>query len=81
MNAETHLLVRDETGAIIEPVDSDRYDGDPEIMFEREFHRMLSPWTTDDLKLECEDCDLNSEQVSPHYFQGISHNFKTIAEY
>lgn len=51
MNAKAHLLGRDETGAEIEPVDSDRYDGDLETMFEREFHRMLSPWTTDDVEL------------------------------
>jgi hypothetical protein len=49
---KTHLLGRDETGAPIEP--PDHYDHNDQIEFERYFKNQPSPWTEDDLKLECE---------------------------
>ena len=79
-NFKAHILGRDETGTVTEPPDF--YDSDPEVMFERDFKRFLAPWTRDDLKLECEDCGLVSEQVSPHYFPEIldPRTVDTIAE-
>jgi hypothetical protein len=37
-------------------------------MYEREFKRQLAPWTLEDLKLECEDCKIESEDVVYHDF-------------
>ena len=61
-----HLLGRDETGAINEP--SSAWDDNDQIEFERYFKNQLSPWTKDDLKLECEDCGVESEEVSNRCF-------------
>jgi hypothetical protein len=62
ISIKTHLLGRDQTGAPIEPPDS--FDGNDQVEFERYLKRQLSPWTLDDLKLECEDCGVESEDVS-----------------
>ncbi len=64
---KTHLLGCDETGAPNEPADV--YNSNDEVEFERYFKNQLVPWTGDDLKLECEDCGLKSEQVSYHAFR------------
>lgn len=64
------LLGRDETGAIREP--EDYWDGNQQIKFERYFKNQLSPWTTEDLKLKCEDCKVLSEDVSDHYVKAES---------
>jgi uncharacterized small protein (DUF1192 family) len=61
------LLGRDESGAATEAPDF--YGGEnPQIMFERDFQRLLAPWTREDLKLECEDCGKESEDVSTREF-------------
>ncbi|MGA2628230.1 MAG: hypothetical protein ABSF63_14355 [Candidatus Bathyarchaeia archaeon] len=73
---KTHLLGRDETGAPNEPPDT--YSGNDQVVFERYFHNMLSPWTEDHLKLECEDCGLFSEEVSNHTFM---HPYPRETEY
>jgi hypothetical protein len=62
-----HLLGRNETGAIKEPENA--WDKNPQIMFERYFKSQLSPWTEQDLKLECEDCGLESEDVFSRSFE------------
>jgi len=67
-NIKVHLLGRDETGAPIEPPDNENYDGDEQIMFERDFQAFLSPWTREDLRLKCEDCGIESEEVSLRRF-------------
>jgi hypothetical protein len=68
-NVKAHLLGRDETGLPTEPVDY--YDGNGHVMFERDFQNLfLAPWHESDLKLECEDCGVNSEKVSTRCFPG-----------
>jgi len=73
---KAHLLGRDETGAVNEPQDS--YRANEQIEFERYFHDMLSPWTEDHVKLECEDCGVKSEDVSNRH---ISHPYPKPDEY
>lgn len=73
---KTHLLGRDETGAPVEP--PDKYDHNAQIEFERYFNNQLSPWTQDDLKLECDECGVKSEDVSNRRFP---HNFPEADEY
>ena len=63
---KAHMLGRDETGVVMEP--PDHYDGQPEISFERDFSKLLAPWSKADLKLECQDCKANSEAVSTRVF-------------
>jgi ssDNA-binding Zn-finger/Zn-ribbon topoisomerase 1 len=65
-NIKVHLLGRDETGAITEP--QDFWDSNQQVMYEREFKRQLAPWTLEDLKLQCEDCKVESEDVEYHNF-------------
>jgi hypothetical protein len=67
-NIKAHLLGRDETGATNEP--DDVYVGHPQVEYERYFRSLLSPWTQQDLKLKCQDCDKESEEVSTHDFSG-----------
>jgi len=69
-NIKMHLLGRAETGAATEPPDA--YSENTQVEFERYFRNQLSPWTQDDLKLECEDCGLKSEGVSNRHF---SHSY------
>lgn len=76
MAVKTRLLGRDETGAPNEP--PDLYDGSDQVEFERYFKRILSPWTLDDLKLECEDCGALTEEVTQ---RTISHPSSEEAEY
>jgi hypothetical protein len=66
MTVKTHLLGRDQTGAPNEPPDV--YSGNSQIEFERYFKNMLSPWSPEDLKLECEDCGRKSEEVRNRHF-------------
>jgi len=66
---KSHLLGRDETGAPGEPVGT--WDHNAQVMFERSFHSFLMPWTLDLLKLKCQDCGIESEEVSHHDFQEI----------
>jgi hypothetical protein len=63
---KAHLLGRDETGAVRDP--PDYYEGDFQIMFEREFRNLLEPWRESDLKLRCENCGVESEDVDPQLF-------------
>jgi hypothetical protein len=63
---KAHLLGRDETGVVTEP--SSHYYGNSAIMFERDLRGSLSPWTKDDLKLKCENCGLENEEVSTRRF-------------
>jgi len=62
LSIKAHILGRDETGTVKEPANV--YSGNAEVMFERDFKRLLEPWTLEDLKLECEDCGVTSEKVS-----------------
>jgi hypothetical protein len=76
-NIKVHLLGRDETGAANEP--ADYWDSNPQIMFERAFKGFLMPWTLQDLKLKCEDCSVESEDVSHHEFPEIQDShWKTL---
>ncbi len=65
-NVKVHVLGRDETGAPTEP--ADYYNGNSEVEFEHVFQTFLTPWTPQDLKLKCEDCNVNSEDVSTRKF-------------
>ena len=62
LSIKAHILGRDETGTVKEPANV--YSGNAEVMFERDFKRLLEPWTLEDLKLKCEDCGVTSEKVS-----------------
>ncbi len=68
---KTHLCGRDETGAPNEPPDFYHDSNDPQVEFERSFRKFLSPWSQDDLKLKCEDCNVNNEEVTHHEFPSI----------
>ena len=70
-----HLLGRDETGAVIEP--ENYWEDNQQIEFERYFKNQLSPWTLEDLKMECVDCHVKSEDVSNRYF---SHPYPESSE-
>ena len=72
LNIKTHLLGRDETGSSNEP--SDCWDGNDEVEFERHFRDHLKPWTLDRLRLKCEDCHVESEQVTDRYIDGAHRN-------
>jgi hypothetical protein len=69
LNIKAHLLGRDETGATNEP--DDVYARNAQVEYERYFRSLLTAWTREDLKLECEDCGVDSEDVSHHNFQEI----------
>jgi hypothetical protein len=58
---KAHLLGRNETGALKEP--PDYYNGNPEVMFERDFKKFLEPWQESDLSLQCEDCKQVSKDI------------------
>jgi hypothetical protein len=66
---KTHLLGRGETGVSNEP--NDIYEDNPEVMFERDFKTFLAPWTQTDLELKCEDCGVESEDVTHREFANI----------
>lgn len=68
-NIKAHMNGRDETGAVKEPPNC--YDENPQVEFERYFRNLMGPWTLQDLKLKCEDCGVESEDVSHHDFQEI----------
>ncbi|MCX6658952.1 MAG: hypothetical protein NTX81_01030 [Candidatus Bathyarchaeota archaeon] len=67
INIKAHLLGRDETGAVHEP--SDVYSGNQEVEFERAFKTFMAPWTAADLKLKCDDCGKESEEVTTRHIQ------------
>jgi hypothetical protein len=48
-----------------------RYASDEQFSFEREFQNFLEPWTRQDLKLKCEDCGVESEEVEYHGFPSL----------
>jgi hypothetical protein len=60
---KAHLLGRSEVGNIIEP--EDYYRANSEVEFERAFQNsVMHPWTEKDLRLECQECHNNSEDVA-----------------
>ena len=72
---KAHILGRDETGAPNEP--DAIYDYNDQVEFERLFKNQLTPWTLEDLKLECVDYHVKSEDVSNRYF---SHPYPKLSE-
>jgi hypothetical protein len=58
---KSHLLGRDQTGAINEP--GNVWDYNAQIEYERLFASFLRPWKSEWLKLECKDCGEKSEEV------------------
>ena len=66
LSIKAHILGRDETGTVKEPANV--YSGNAEVMFERDFKRLLEPWTLEDLKLKCEDCGVESEDTTNRHF-------------
>jgi hypothetical protein len=60
---KAHLLGRDQTGAIRDP--PDHYDGSSQVMFERDFQQFFGGSKGSDLRLRCEDCGVEGEDVSP----------------
>jgi hypothetical protein len=75
-NIKAHLLGRDETGATNEP--HDIYAGNPQVEYERYFRSLLSPWTQQDLKLECKDCGVSSDQVRNRHFPSKYENYEEV---
>jgi hypothetical protein len=74
---KAHLLGRDETGAIIEP--ENYWDHNQQIEFERYFKDFLMcHWTPEDLKLECVDCHVKSEDVSNYE---LEHPYPQVDEH
>ena len=71
VNIKTHLLGRDETGSPNEP--DDIWHDNSEVEYERYFRSVLTPWTQQHLKLKCEDCGKESEEVSTREF---SHEYE-----
>jgi hypothetical protein len=67
LNIKAHLLGRNATGVVNEP--SDIYDGNPQVEFERTFKLFMAPWTAADLKIKCDDCGLESEEVTTRHIQ------------
>ena len=65
-NIKAHLLGRDETGVTNEPADV--YARNSQVEYERYFRSLLSPWDQQDLKLKCEDCGKENEEVSTREF-------------
>ena len=74
-NIKAHLG-RDETGATNEP--HDIYAGNPQVEYERYFRSLLSPWTQQDLKLECKDCGVSSDQVRNRHFPSKYENYEEV---
>jgi hypothetical protein len=78
-NIKVHLLGRDETGAPNEP--DNIWDDNAQIEFERWFKGQVSPWVESDLKLTCEDCGVESEEVSHRDFREIKDShWNTLVE-
>jgi hypothetical protein len=67
LNIKAHILGRNESGAIVEP--GDHYEGNAYVEFERDFRNLLTPWIESDLRLECADCGIESEDVSDRYVE------------
>lgn len=67
---KAHLLGRDETGAVEEPMDTFEDDTHPLTRFERKVHAYLAkPWTTDDLKTKCEKCGTENETTQTRHYE------------
>jgi hypothetical protein len=66
LSIKVHLLGRGESGAPIEP--EGFFEGNVQVEFERYFQRLISPWSPDQLKLECQDCHACSMSVSRRRF-------------
>jgi hypothetical protein len=64
LNIKAHLLGRDETGTPNEPADVYDEGSRPQVEYERYFRSELAPWSLQDLKLKCQDCGVESEDVS-----------------
>ena len=73
-----HLLGRDETGAVTEP--ENYWDENQQVEFERYFKNQLAPWTLEDLKLECEDCHEESEDVTYYTYDGEINMYADLCE-
>ena len=56
INIKAHMIGRDQTGVVNEPLD--HYDGNQEVEFEREFQKFMK------LSIKCQDCGRESEEVS-----------------
>jgi hypothetical protein len=69
VNMKTHALGRDQTGATSEPPDYFTGSKNPQVEFERYLDGLLSPWTREDLKTECEDCGVESQEVETRQFE------------
>lgn len=64
---KAHLLGRDETGAIRDP--PNHCGASPQVMFERDFQTFLERWRGSALRLRCQDCGVESENVCPRPFE------------
>lgn len=70
---KAHLLGRDETGTVREPLNFDSSDNHPLTLFERRIREYLAkPWTVDRLKIKCADCGVESDEIHSHaiYYNG-----------
>ncbi len=75
---KSHLLGRDETGTVKEPLNFHSSDNHPLTLFERQVHNYLSrPWTVEGLKIKCEKCEAESDSTRTRTFE----RFYTTSDY
>jgi hypothetical protein len=79
LSIKAHMNGHTESGAVMDPPDV--WDDNSQVEFERYFQGLMEPWSRKDLRLECEDCGIESEDVSHHDFEEIHDgHYRTIVE-
>ena len=67
---KAHLLGRDETGTVKEPLDFHSPQSHPLTLFERQVHDCLAtPWTVERLKIKCAKCGIESDSTRTRTFE------------
>ena len=67
---KSHLLGRDETGTVKEPLNFHSSQTHPLTLFERQVHDFLDkPWTVESLKIKCERCGTESDSTRTRAFE------------
>ncbi|TSA43310.1 hypothetical protein D4R54_01130 [archaeon] len=67
---KSHLLGRDETGTVKEPLDFHSSQTHPLTLFERRVHDYLAkPWTVEGLRIKCEKCVTESETTQTRHYE------------
>lgn len=67
---KSHLLGRDETGTVKEPLGFHSSQTHPLTLFERQVRNFLAtPWTVEGLKIKCEKCGVESETTQTRHYE------------